>query len=191
MCLARSRTGGLSSIASSAAVHNEILRRRPDLLEVLYRPFTISRVNEVPEGREPWFRTPVFNDFGGHLTSMYPRRDMRLGHRLAGVAPLTGRQEEALALLDEVCEDLSLKMDIQPGDMQFLHNHAVYHGRTAYEDGPEPERRRHMLRLWLSAPRGRALPPHFAARYGTVAVGAVRGGIVCPGTRLQAPLEAE
>ena len=191
MCLAKSKAGGLSSIVSSAAVHNEILRRRPDLLEALYQSFYISRINEVPKGQRPWFPMPVFNDHAGHITSMYPRRDMRMGHKLPGVPPLSDLQLAALALLDDVCEELSLKMEIELGDMQFLHNHAIYHGRTAYEDWPEPERRRHMLRLWLSSPRGRELPGHFAARYGPLDVGAVRGGIVCPGTRHCAPLEAE
>ena len=87
-------------------------------------------------------------------------------------------------------EDLSLKMDFRPGDIQFLHNHTVYHSRTAFEDHPEPERRRHLLRLWLSAPNGRPLPPFLAERWGSIEPGTVRGGIVVPGATLKAPLDA-
>jgi hypothetical protein len=87
-------------------------------------------------------------------------------------------------------EDLRLDMDLEPGDMQFLHNHQVLHARTAYEDHPEPERKRHLLRLWLSPPNGRPLPPVFVERYGTVEVG-VRGGIRVPEARLSTPLSAE
>ena len=79
-------------------------------------------------------------------------------------------------------------MEFQPGDMQFVHNHTVLHDRTAFEDWPEPERKRHLLRLWLAAPGARPLPPAYAERYGSVEIGN-RGGIVCKGTRLHAPLE--
>jgi hypothetical protein len=78
-------------------------------------------------------------------------------------------------------------MNFMPGDIQFLHNHTILHARSGYEDWPEPERKRHLLRLWLAPPRARKLPPVFAECYGTLAVGD-RGGIICPGTRLHAPL---
>ena len=96
-------------------------------------------------------------------------------------------------LLDELAasDTFRLDMDFQPGDIQFLHNHQILHARTAYEDYPEPERKRHLLRLWLSAPNGRELPAALAARYGEVTVGKIRGGIRVPGQTLSAPLEAE
>lgn len=189
MCLRHARSGGLSSIVSAGAVHNAILETRPDLLDVLYEPFHISRIGEIPEGKQPWYPMPVFNAHAGHMISMYPARDLRMGQTLPSVPPFTAKQEEALALLDEFAEAFSLKMEIAPGDIQFLHNHTIYHSRTGYQDFEEDDRRRHMLRLWLSAPNGRALPPYFAERYGTVEVGAVRGGILCPGTTLSTPLD--
>jgi len=70
-----------------------------------------------------------------------------------------------------------------------VHNHTMLHDRTGFEDWPEPERRRHLLRLWLAADGGRPLPEIFAQRYGTVTVGD-RGGIIVRGTKLHAPLEA-
>jgi hypothetical protein len=79
-------------------------------------------------------------------------------------------------------------MRLEPGDMQFVYNHAQLHDRTGFTDWPEPEKRRHLLRLWLSLPGDRALPDCFAERYGTVEVGN-RGGIIVPGTRLHAPLD--
>jgi TfdA family taurine catabolism dioxygenase TauD len=74
-----------------------------------------------------------------------------------------------------------------PGDIQFLHNHTILHARTGYEDWPEAERKRHLLRLWLAPRRARELPPVFAECYGGIVPGD-RGGIICPGTQLQAPL---
>jgi hypothetical protein len=96
-------------------------------------------------------------------------------------------------LLDELAADPDLHLDMafEPGDIQFLHNHQILHARTAYEDHPESERRRHLLRLWLSAPNGRELPPAFAERYGEIRLGRRRGGIVVPGQIPSAPLEAE
>jgi len=41
-------------------------------------------------------------------------------------------------------------MWLEPGDMQFISNCTIVHARTGFEDWPEPERRRHLLRLWLS-----------------------------------------
>ncbi len=189
MCLRHAKSGGLSRIVSAGAIHNAILASRPELLEILYQPFYISRISEIPDGKQPWYEMPIFNAFGGHVTSMYPARDLRMAQELDGVPPLTAPQEEALALVDHYAERFSLKMEIEPGDMQFLHNHTIYHSRTAYEEFECEDKRRHLLRLWLSAANGRPLPPYFAERYGTVEQGAVRGGILCPGTKLSTPLE--
>jgi hypothetical protein len=56
-----------------------------------------------------------------------------------------------LETLDQLNHDprFLLAMDLRPGDLQFLNYHVILHGRTAYEDHPEPERRRHLIRLWL------------------------------------------
>ena len=83
--------------------------------------------------------------------------------------------------------ELRLDMNFMPGDIQFLHNHTILHARTAYEDWPEVERKRHLLRLWLAPPDARPLPPVFAECYGGLTAGE-RGGIICKGTRLHAPL---
>jgi hypothetical protein len=31
-----------------------------------------------------------------------------------------------------------------------VQNHVTLHSRSAFEDWPEPERKRHLLRLWIS-----------------------------------------
>jgi hypothetical protein len=105
---------------------------------------------------------------------------------------LTAAHREALDLFDALADDpaLNMTMEFKPGDVQFVHNHTLLHDRTAFEDWPEPERRRHLLRLWLAAYDARPLPAVFAQRYGSVTVGD-RGGVVVAGMRLQAPLRAE
>jgi hypothetical protein len=74
--------------------------------------------------------------------------------------------------------------------MQFVHNHNLLHDRTSFEDFPEPERKRHLLRLWLACPGARALPNAFAARYGSLEIGN-RGGITVPGSKMYVPLEPD
>ena len=75
----------------------------------------------------------------GKFTTQYSRTFVEAAQKLPGVPPLTAAQEEALDLHAEVCEELAFTMELQPGDLQLLNNHVVYHGRTAYEDAPDPE----------------------------------------------------
>ncbi len=191
LCLCPARSGGLSSIVSSVAVHNEMVRQRPDLAAALYRPFATDRRGEVPEGMAPWFALPVFNRIGTDLTTIYVRRYIESARRFPEVPDLTPLEVEALDLFDALCESDAFRLDMafEPGDMQFLCNHVILHDRTAFEDWPEPERRRHLLRLWLCPPHGRPLPEAFAARYGSIQPGD-RGGIVVKDTQAVIPLEA-
>ena len=191
LCLKTAKSGGLSSLTSSMSIYNEMAARRPDLLRLLFVPFATDRRGEVPEGKNPWFDIPVYNDYQGYLSVIYAPHYVRSAQRFPEARRLTEDDLEALEMFDRLAEDTKLRLDmaLQPGDMQFAHNHTILHDRTAFEDWPEPERKRHLLRLWLAAPGARPLPPVYAERYGSVEVGD-RGGIICPGTRLHAPLEA-
>jgi len=110
--------------------------------------------------------------------------------RFPGVAPLTPLQIEALNLFDELANDpkLNLMMELQPGDIQLVHNHTILHDRTAFEDYAEPERKRHLLRLWLAPPNARPLPEVYAERFGSITPGD-RGGVVVPGSRQTIPFD--
>jgi hypothetical protein len=190
LCLRRAKWGGLSRIVSSMALHNEMTRRRPDLLERLYRPMPTDRRGEVPEGKGQFYEAPVFNPGDGRLSVLYSRLHIGSSQRHPDARRLAPEDYEALDMLAELAgdPDLRLDMDFQPGDIQFLHNHTILHSRTAYEDWPEVENKRHLLRLWLCPPDARPLPSVFAEVYGRITIGD-RGGIICPGTRLHAPLE--
>jgi hypothetical protein len=170
-------------------VHNVMAARRPDLLERLYQPFPVDRRGEVPEGKAPFYEAPVFNEYAGTLSVLYSRLHIGSSQRFPEARRLTAEDVEALDMFAELAGDPELRLDMSfmPGDIQFLHNHTILHARTGYEDWPEAERKRHLLRLWLAPPAARPLPPVFAECYGGVAVGD-RGGIICKGTRLHAPL---
>ena len=81
---------------------------------------------------------------------------------------LDATEMATLDFFDEMSHsaELRLDMDFQPGDIQLLNNHMIVHSRTEFEDWPEPERRRHLLRLWLNLHNGRPLEPKFVERYG-------------------------
>ncbi|MBM3647536.1 MAG: TauD/TfdA family dioxygenase [Alphaproteobacteria bacterium] len=191
LCLKTAKSGGLSALVSSTTIFNEMRRRRPDLLKVLFQPIATDRRGEVPEGRKPFFEIPVFNWHKGFLTAIYQRQYIDSAQRFPEAPRLTPAHIEALDLFDALANDakLHLFMEFKPGDVQLVHNHTLLHDRTGFIDWPEPERRRHLLRLWLAASDARPLPEIFAQRYGSVAVGD-RGGIIVRGTKLQAPLEA-
>jgi hypothetical protein len=191
LCLKTARSGGLSALVSSTAIFNEMRRRRPDLLKLLFEPVATDRRGEVPEGQKPYFQIPVFNWHDGFLTAIYQRQYIDSAQRFADAPRLDAAHIEALDMFDALANDsrLHLFMEFRPGDVQLVHNHTMLHDRTSFVDWPEPERRRHLLRLWLAAADARPLPAVFAQRYGSVAIGD-RGGIIVHGTRLHAPLEA-
>jgi hypothetical protein len=190
LCLRKAMKGGASSIVSSVTVYNEMQKRRPDMVEELLQPVRFDRREEVPDGKRPWFTLPVFTWHQGLLTTNYSRPYILSTQRFPGDPRLTPEQIEAIDYFHALCEDpeLHLDMDFEPGDMQFLQNYQVLHNRTAYQDWPDPAKRRHLLRLWLCTPRGRELPPAYADRNISIKVGD-RGGIVTPGTRLNVTLE--
>ncbi len=189
LCLRRAKSGGLSAIVSSMTLHNVMARRRPDLLERLYQSFPVDRRGEVPAGKAPFYEAPVFNEYAGRLSVLYSRLHIGSAQRFPEARRLTSEDVEALDMLADLAGDPDLRLDMtfMPGDVQFLHNHTILHARTGYEDWPEVERKRHLLRLWLAPPGARPLPPVFAECYGGITPGD-RGGIICEGTRLHAPL---
>jgi len=191
LCLKTAKSGGLSALVSSTTIFNEMRRRRPDLLKLLFEPAATDRRGEVPDGQKPYFEIPLFNWHQGHLSAIYQRQYIDSAQRFPDAPRLTPAHVEALDMFDALTNDpkLNMFMEFRPGDVQLVHNHTILHDRTGFEDWPEPERRRHLLRLWLAASGARPLPKSFAQRYGTVTVGD-RGGIIVSGTRLQAPLEA-
>jgi len=193
LCLKTAKAGGESYLASSMTVYNEVLKRNRDLLAPLFEPFPTDRRGEVPEGMKPWFDIPIFHRHAGKLSCIYVRQYIESAQRhFPEARRLTPGQRAAMDLVDEICNEpgVPLSMDFRPGDIQLLHNHQILHSRGDFENWPEPERHRHLLRLWLAPREARPLPEVFAPRYGGIRPGE-RGGIVVKGTRLTVPLEAE
>jgi hypothetical protein len=132
-----------------------MLRRRPDLLEVLYRPMYWDRQGGDDAGGPKWFELAPISDPGGVPRMFYIGWYIRDAQRHADVPRLTQEQLEAMELLESIANDPSVhvEMDFEPGDVQLLNNGRILHAREAYEDDDDPAKRRHLLRLWLAAHR--------------------------------------
>ena len=177
LCVRQAQAGGVSKLASTPAIHNALLVRRPDLLETLFAPFWRSRFGEESRDRDSVYALPVFGLAQGRFTSHFSLTFIEAAQLVAGVPKLTPRQEEAISVLLETAEELSFAMTLAPGDLQLINSHVTYHGRTPFEDDAASGRDRLLLRLWLTMADNRPLPADHAVLGGSVAAGAPRGGI--------------
>ena len=190
LCLREAMEGGTSLLVSAETIFNRMREKKPELVKLLFDPIATDRRGEIPEGEKPYMEIPPLSWHGGKLTVFYQRQYIDSAQRFEGAMPLTEAHVEALDLFDALANDpeLNFSMQLQPGDMQFVYNHSQLHDRTGFVDWPEPAKRRHLLRLWLSMPGDRPLPECFNQRYGSIEIGN-RGGIITSETKLHAPLD--
>jgi hypothetical protein len=167
-CVRPAREGGLSLVASSAAVYNAMLERYPCLVGVLYDRFNLDWRGEQPPGEQGWYSEPVYAWHEGNLSCRFSATLIESAQRVSG-EPLTPVQREALQRVEELAEELCIQVAFRPGDLQFISNYRVLHDRTAFSDDGDRERGRLLYRVWLTLPGARSLPPEWGGR--------ARGGI--------------
>ena len=150
LCLRAAVKGGASRIASAMLVHNLVLEERPDCLELLYRGYHHGRRAHGDSAVS--HRVPTFASGRSGLESYHLPLTVRLAAK-EGFAP-SAEEQEAHDFMTEVASrpDVYLDMNFREGDIQFLNNRLMLHARTDYVDHPEPDRKRHLLRLWLMMP---------------------------------------
>ncbi len=157
LSLRQAKTGGLSRYASIAAIHNEILETRPELLEPLYRGFPRHRGGEQKPGDPPVTseNVPILTYKKGLLGCRYVRTSIEAAARAMG-KPLPEDLREALDYFDMLARrpDILFEFMLEPGDMTLMNNQTMLHGRTAFKDDEDPSKRRHLMRLWIDAPIG-------------------------------------
>ena len=190
LCIREAKEGGKSLLVSAETIYNRMKQECPDLLEKLFDPIATDRRGEIPAGAKPYMEIPVLSWYKGNLTVFYQRQYIESAQRFDGVTRLSAEHVEALDMFDALANhpELCLGMQLQPGDMQFVYNHSQLHDRTGFLDWPNPNQRRHLMRLWLSIEGDRPLPECFKERYGSIQVGN-RGGIITKHTELHAPLD--
>jgi TfdA family taurine catabolism dioxygenase TauD len=166
MCLENGLAGGLSAVANSVAIHNRLVRERPDLAAALYDEFPYDFRGEQADGAKPYYMVPVFTEWDGRLFVRCIPPYIWASQRHADAPRLTELQTEALQAVVAMADDPDnhVLMDLLPGDIQFINNFHVLHGRTAYEDDRAGGHIRHLKRLWLETTVLASRPPYFANR---------------------------
>ena len=149
-CLQQAKSGGASRIASSVTVYNEMLKQCPDLVPELIAPSHWTLHGEISPGEKPWYDLAVFNFHAGYFTAKGVSSHIMKSQAVPGVPKYSAKRLEAFEKFREIAVQVSVRIDVQPGDINILHNHVVLHSRDAFEDWPEPERKRHLYRLWLN-----------------------------------------
>jgi hypothetical protein len=153
----------MSLVASSFAIHNAILAERPDLMPALYGGYRCEHSEAADSGEDAVtaHRVPVFGPLGDKFVCNFHNRPMARALAREDLANEPERLEafEMFRAMSER-EVFIHRMMLEPGDLHFVNNRTVLHGRTEFEDYDGLERKRLLLRLWLSMPDWPDLPAH-------------------------------
>ena len=154
-CLQTAKSGGISRVVSFETARQLMAERHPELLERLYQPFLFDRQREHAPGDRKWISNPIFSERGGQLNVRLSAYLVRQGYALADQA-IDDTGDAALTALSAIIDDDRLYKEFyfEPGQIQIVDNRRIGHKRTAFEDWPEPDRQRHLVRIWLRE-RGR------------------------------------
>ncbi len=150
LCRQTAKQGGVSQLVSFHAVHNRLRAECPDLLLRLYQDYTFDRQREHAPNDDMVVRHPLFAWDGQHLLGRLSKRMVIQGYELEGQA-MDEASADALAALETAmtAPEMMKEFHFQPGQIQIVNNRTIGHARTAFTDWPEPERKRHLIRLWL------------------------------------------
>lgn len=166
LCFRRSKSGGMSSLSPLLTVYNRLLEESPELIETLYERFHYDCREEKHRDGTPYYSRAAASVCDGRLSMRHNSGYARTAQRMESCPRLSEAQIEVMAAIDRLSFDESLRFDVQleEGDMLFVNNYQVMHARSEFEDYDEPERKRHLMRLWLYLHDGRRLLPDFDNR---------------------------
>jgi hypothetical protein len=150
-CLDAGAAGGDSLVANAVTIHNDLVRSDPDVAALLYEPFPYDLRGEQAPGARSWYTMPVFTRGGDRLFVRYIRPYIESSRRHPDAPRPSAEARAALDRLDAMCADPQYRvaMGMRAGDMQFVNNYHVLHGRDGYSDDREAGKVRHLKRLWL------------------------------------------
>jgi hypothetical protein len=163
LCLQNGIEGGLSTVANSVSIHNQLVREAPELAAELYLPQPFDFRGEQPKGAKGWYTLPIFTECDGRLFVRCIPPYTLASQRHEDAPRLTEKAKRALKRVVEMADDprYHVAMKLVPGDMQFINNYHVMHGRTAYRDDRSAGSVRHLKRLWLETRVLGARPEYF------------------------------
>ncbi len=180
LCRRTAKSGGTSKVISSIALRDEVARLRPDLVPVLQQDWYHSYQGTQDPVQPPYYRCPIVGDDPDWFCARTNRKNTDAAQRDFDEVPrLSPAQREVLDLLDTLMpsDKLCYSMELEQGDLQLLNNYVTLHSRTPFEDFDTPDRKRHLLRLWLAVPSSQPLPAAWEEYYGDRRAGSVRGGV--------------
>ncbi len=150
-CLDAGAGGGDSLVANAVTIHNDLVRADPEVAALLYEPFPYDLRGEQAPGSRSWYTMPVFSRVGDRLFTRYIRPYIEASRRHPDAPRPSTEARAALDRLDAMCADpqYTVAMGMRPGDIQFVNNYHVLHGRDAYVDDRAAGKVRHLKRLWL------------------------------------------
>ena len=163
MCLRTAISGGESRIASAPAVFNEIVDKRPDVFDILATGLYLKRADEDGKHATRTYsaeRVPFITQNKDGVVCYLPTGYARLAEK-SGQRPYTKEESDALYHVRKVAAspEFYIDMGFSEGDIQFLNNRAIVHGRTDYTDADAIPDRRHLLRLWMTVAQWPEMPP--------------------------------
>jgi alpha-ketoglutarate-dependent taurine dioxygenase len=149
LCLHPALEGGVSRFVSLVTAHAEMERTHPALLKRLYEPMPWDRQAEhAPDDvKVSW--QPVFERTAGGLRGRYNHSLVESAADLEGKA-IDEDGRDALAAMSAIINSPAhwVEFIIGQGQVQYLNNRLFAHSRTPFRDAEEPERKRHLIRLW-------------------------------------------
>jgi hypothetical protein len=148
-CINPALEGGVSKFISGYTIHNEVLKRSGESLRLLYGDFLFDRREEVAKDLRV-ISKPIFSFKKNNLYCRFLKDYIISGHKIKGVH-LSDVQITSLNLLGDISNDskYSLNYNLKTNDMVFFDNHRIFHGRTAFKDFSDGDKKREMLRVWI------------------------------------------
>lgn len=152
LCLNSGVSGGESLVSNALFAHNELVRTAPDLAAALYEPLPYDFRGEQATGSRPYYSLPTFTRHGERLFIRYIRPFIEASQRHDEAPRITDTQRAAMDAYDALIFDADnqVAMLLNPGEMQFINNYHVLHGRRRYVDDPSTNAVRWLKRLWLA-----------------------------------------
>ncbi len=169
LCIRQAPNDPPSWLASSTSIHNVFLERHPELLEVLYRGFEWDRLEEHGPGEDPAtpYRVPVFSEVDGLVSCRYNRYWMGMARKRLGRSQ-DPDDKAALDLFDRIADELHYNLRFETGDVQFVNNYTVLHGRDDHSVEPDATFNRLLMRIWVDFDEPRPTADPAVIRYGIV-----------------------
>jgi hypothetical protein len=153
-CVRPARRGGALVLVPIGDLLEHLHREHDVLLATLRLPFHFDTRSDGSPGVPRTVSRPVLDDTDQVERVHYLREYIESGHRYAGIAPLSSEQVRALDVFDGLLarRDLQTHGRLRAGEMVFIDNRRVIHGRTPFDDEHSgPGQRRLLLRTWIGA----------------------------------------